>query len=159
MEEWCVWGHLDERIWSLLVENFGQKKSQISVKLCQWRDFEDNMVLFKIKFLSWSSCTMYPGKCGKVNKLYSWILYGIGLGFHGDLDGLPGSSVHGIFQARNIGVGYHFLLQGIFPTQGSNQHLLCLLHWRHILYHCTTWEAHLDLLLSHFSCVRLCATP
>ena len=33
--------------------------------------FEDNMVLFKIKFLSWSSRTMYPGKCGKVNKLYS----------------------------------------------------------------------------------------
>ena len=29
-----------------------------------------------------------------------------------------GSSVHGIFQAR-IGVGCHFLLQGIFPTRGS----------------------------------------
>ena len=73
MEEWCVWGHLEERIWSLLEENFGQKKSQISDKLCQWRDFKDNMVLLKIKFLSWSSHTMYPGKCGKVNKLYSWI--------------------------------------------------------------------------------------
>ena len=32
---------------------------------------------------------------------------------------LPGSSIHGIFQART-GVGCHFLLQGIFPTQGSN---------------------------------------
>ena len=31
----------------------------------------------------------------------------------------PGSSVHGIFQA-NVGVGCHFLVQGIFPTQGSN---------------------------------------
>ena len=30
----------------------------------------------------------------------------------------PGSSVYGIFQARNAGVGYHFLLQGIFLTQG-----------------------------------------
>ena len=29
---------------------------------------------------------------------------------------------------KNIGVGYHFLLQGIFPTQGWNVHLLCLLH-------------------------------
>ena len=38
----------------------------------------------------------------------------------------PGSSVYGIFQARNIGVGCHFLLQRIFPTKGSN---LCLLHW------------------------------
>ena len=26
--------------------------------------------------------------------------------------------------------GCHFLLQGIFPTQGSNPHLLCLLHWQ-----------------------------
>ena len=31
----------------------------------------------------------------------------------------PGSSVHGISQARNTGVGCHFLLQGSFPTQGS----------------------------------------
>ena len=38
---------------------------------------------------------------------------------------LPGSSVHGIFQARIIGVGCHFLFQGIFPTQGLNLHLLC----------------------------------
>ena len=30
--------------------------------------------------------------------------------------------------------GCHFLLWGIFPTQGSNPHLLCLLHYRQILY-------------------------
>ena len=29
---------------------------------------------------------------------------------------------------KNTGVGCHFLLQEIFPTQGSNPHLLCLLH-------------------------------
>ena len=33
----------------------------------------------------------------------------------------------------------HFLLQEIFPTQGLNPHLLCLLHCWQILYHCTTW--------------------
>ena len=27
-------------------------------------------------------------------------------------------------------MGCHFLLQGIFPTQGSNLHLLCLLNWQ-----------------------------
>ena len=32
---------------------------------------------------------------------------------------------------KNTGVGFHFLLQGIFPTQGSN---LGVLHWRQILY-------------------------
>ena len=31
---------------------------------------------------------------------------------------------------KNIGVGCHFLLQGIFLTQGSNPCLLCLLHWQ-----------------------------
>ena len=39
----------------------------------------------------------------------------------------PGSSVHGILQARITGVGCHALLQGIFLTQGSNP---CLLHWQ-----------------------------
>ena len=38
-----------------------------------------------------------------------------------------GSSVLGILQGKNTVVGCHFLLQGIFPTQGSN---LCLLHWQ-----------------------------
>ena len=32
----------------------------------------------------------------------------------------------GFFHGKNTGVGCHFLLQGIFLTQGSN---LCLLHW------------------------------
>ena len=45
----------------------------------------------------------------------------------------PGSSVHGILQARILqanGVASHFLLQGTFPIQGSNHHLLQLLHWQ-----------------------------
>ena len=43
---------------------------------------------------------------------------------------LPGSSVHGIFPGINTGVGCPALFQGIFPTQGLNLHLLCLLHWQ-----------------------------
>ena len=31
------------------------------------------------------------------------------------------------FPGKNTGVGCHFLLQGIFPTQGLNP---CLLHWQ-----------------------------
>ena len=34
------------------------------------------------------------------------------------------------FPGRNTGVGCHFLLQGIFPTRGSNLLLLDLLHWQ-----------------------------
>ena len=41
----------------------------------------------------------------------------------------PGSSVHGII-SKNTGVGCHFLLQGIFLTQGLNLHLLRLLPWQ-----------------------------
>ena len=35
-------------------------------------------------------------------------------------------------RGKNIGVGSHSLLQGVFPTQGSNPGLL---HYRCILYH------------------------
>ena len=40
----------------------------------------------------------------------------------------PGSSVHGDSPGNNTGVGGCALLQGIFPTQGSNLHLWHLLH-------------------------------
>ena len=39
----------------------------------------------------------------------------------------PGSSVYGDSPGKNTGVGCHALLQGIFPTQGMNPCLLCLL--------------------------------
>ena len=41
----------------------------------------------------------------------------------------PCASVHGILQARRR-VGGHALLQGTFPTQGLNSHLLNLLLWQ-----------------------------
>ena len=42
------------------------------------------------------------------------------------------------FPGKNTGVGGHFLLQGIFPTQGT--HVSCA--GRQILYHRATGEAH-----------------
>ena len=42
----------------------------------------------------------------------------------------PGSSVRGILQAGILEGFFHFLLQGIFPTQGWD---LCLRHCRHLL--------------------------
>ena len=44
----------------------------------------------------------------------------------------PGSSVHGDSPGKNTGVGCHTLLQGIFPSQGSNPGLP---HCRWIFYH------------------------
>ena len=58
----------------------------------------------------------------------------------------PGSSVRGILQARIL--EWHALLQGIFLTQGSNPHLLHLLHWQAgSLPLSTTWEAFFNLYL------------
>ena len=61
---------------------------------------------------------------------------------------LPDSSVYGDSPGKNTGVGCHFLLQGIFPTSGSN---LCLLHCRQILYHWATGEVPFySLIFSYF---------
>ena len=38
------------------------------------------------------------------------------------------------FPGKNTGVGCHAFIEGIFPTQRSNLHLLFLLHYRSILY-------------------------
>ena len=40
---------------------------------------------------------------------------------------MTGFSVHGTFSGKNAGMSCLFLLQGIFPTEGSSLHLLCLL--------------------------------
>ena len=64
------------------------------------------------------------------------------------------------FSGKNTGVGCHFLLQRIFATLGSSLHLL---RWQaYSLPLCPQGSPQgrlLLLLLSRFSCVRLCATP
>ena len=59
------------------------------------------------------------------------------------MDCNPGLLCPWNFPGENIGVGCHFLLQGVFPTQGSSKlHLLCLLHRQAgILTTWATWEA------------------
>ena len=62
---------------------------------------------------------------------------------------LPCSSVHGISMdtlGKNTAVGCHFLLQGVFPTRGSNPRLL-LGRW--ILRHRTTREALFQVYITH----------
>ena len=49
---------------------------------------------------------------------------------------------------KNTGVGCHFLLQGIFPTQGLNPFLL---HCRWILYHWAAKKALKDGMLGHLT--------
>ena len=55
------------------------------------------------------------------------------------------------YPGKNSGEGSHALLQGIFPTQESNLHLLWLLHCKQIIYHWATKEAPLlSMVYLHF---------
>ena len=51
---------------------------------------------------------------------------------------------------KNTGVGRHALLQGLFPTQGSNSCLLELLHCRWIPYH---WATRGSPIVSTINCI------
>ena len=61
---------------------------------------------------------------------------------------LPGSSILWIFLARVTGEDCHFLLQGIFPTQGLNPHLP---HCRQMLYRLSHQGS-----LSIYVCMYIC---
>ena len=58
----------------------------------------------------------------------------------------PGFYVHGILQATITGVSYHSLLQGTFPTKGSQSGLL---HCRKILYHLNHQGKPINVVYSH----------
>ena len=66
---------------------------------------------------------------------------------------LPSSSVHGDSPDKNTGVGCYSLLQRIFPTQGSNPHLL---HHGQILHHWVTRKpnfiTYVDIILTEGYC-------
>ena len=68
---------------------------------------------------------------------------------------LPGTSVHRDSLGKDIGVGCHALLQGIFPTQGSNPGLP---HYRQIPYQLSfqgsLWATQFSSVAQ--SCLTLC---
>ena len=57
------------------------------------------------------------------------------------------------FPGKNTGVGCHFLLQGILPTQGSNPGLL---HCRQTLYHLSHQGSHSSLIISDVEYLFMC---
>ena len=79
---------------------------------------DTGLLVFSILLLH---TVMYKyGYCCLLTKLYPTLLWPHGLYFTRLLH-----LWH--FPGKNTGVGCHFLIQGIFPTQGSNPHLL---HWQ-----------------------------
>ena len=98
--------------------------------------------LSNIRFITWATCRNWSiqwwwsfleyicGVCAV--KVGVWVCSVVQscLTLCGPVDGSwPGFSAHGILQAGYRSV-CHFLLQGVFPTQGLNLHLLCLLYWQ-----------------------------
>ena len=81
----------------------------------------------------WSMCQSFIPFCDWVISpmCYAQLLSRVRLFVTSWIVALPGFSVHGDSPGKNTGVGCHFLLQGIFPTQGSHPGLL---HCRQILY-------------------------
>ena len=68
--------------------------------------------------------TFFSMLCAKLPQLYSTLCDPM-------YCSLPDSSVHGAPPGKNTGMHHHVLLQEIFPTQGSNLHLiLSILHWQ-----------------------------
>ena len=64
----------------------------------------------------------------------------------------PASSVHEIFPGKNTGVDCHFLLQGIFLTQGSNPCLMSSSLAGRFFTSSATWEA-------AYGCYCTCGRP
>ena len=54
---------------------------------------------------------------------------------------LAGQAPLSVGLSKNTGVGCHFFLQGIFPTQGLTYFSCVFWIDRWILYHCATWKA------------------
>ena len=63
----------------------------------------------------------------------------------------PGSSVHGDSPGKISGVGFHALLQGNFPTQGSNPRLLSPELEGGFFTTSATWEAHIYVYTSRIA--------
>ena len=66
---------------------------------------------------------------GSITRTVLWTLQQIPTSYPMDCSP-PGSLCPWDFPGKNTGVGCHTRLQGIFLTQGSNPHLLCLVHWQ-----------------------------
>ena len=67
----------------------------------------------------------------------------------------PSSSVHGDSPGKNTGVGFHALLQGIVPIQGSNLRLLHRHSQAGFFTTSATWEAHSHIWTCVFECVNI----
>ena len=99
------------------------------VQPLSWKDTQEKEMLIHSSILAWKIC-----KEADTTELLLLLL--LSRFSRVQLCATPETAAHQAplsldSPGKNTGVGSYFLLQRIFPTQGSN---LCLLHW-------ATWEA------------------
>ena len=110
----CLENPIDRGAWGVTVHGVTKSQTQLN-------DLHFHMVL-----VLFSRCLCVTTKSeSEVPQLYPTLCNPMDYS-------LPGSSVHGIFQAKILEWVTISFSRGIFPTQGSN---LRLLHCRWILYH------------------------
>ena len=124
LSHFSFWGHISPR------EDPRTKKSQICIHEEKWRP-SSREIMPQVVTLG----NTFAGRLWKLVKRHAYLVSQSCLTLCSLLDCSPLRLLHSWdFSGKNAGVGCHFLLQGIFPTQGLNLHLLCLLHSRQSLY-------------------------
>ena len=116
-----------------------------------WVEVLSTEKVWKFGFNDWSSGNQPGSHCSELSRYFvckcsvlsdSATPWATAPSVHRTLQPPPGSFSPQNFPSKNTGMGCHFLLQGIFPTQGSNPHLLRLLNWQAGFFTTSAaWEA------------------
>ena len=114
---WCLWNLLDVKAGPKTIRHWWRKfkETQINEKIYCSRVLEELILLKYSYYPKQSIGSMHAGVLSGVQILQPHRLYPARLL-------CPWN-----FPGKNTGMGCHFLLQGIFPTQGVNP---CLLYWQ-----------------------------
>ena len=134
----AIWDYLGLRIYKSIVLNFFGSQTPLENLMRDMspilRECSSMSVLFLFQeYFIFSLKQFYYGHCASMLNPFSQPTLGDPIDCS-----QPSSTVHGILQARVLEWGCHFLLQGIFLTQGSIWHLL---HCMQILYHWASGKA------------------
>ena len=114
-----------DKVWFMLMSS----SYKTSLQIMKMRSRGNPAFTREISSRRSRACCSLPAQLSEKATCPSVVVYSLNhaLFFCNPVDcGQPGSSVHGLTQLRIL-EWVHFLLQGIFLTQGSNPHIL---HWQ-----------------------------
>ena len=136
-----------DKVWFMLMSS----SYKTSLQIMKMRSRGNPAFTREISSRRSRACCSLPAQLSEKATCPSVVVYSLNhaLFFCNPVDcGQPGSSVHGLTQLRIL-EWVHFLLQGIFLTQGSNPHIL---HWQvdFFFYHWATLGSSLAPIKIHY---------